>query len=177
VDITPLDYRSPDTGGTARPAADPKAFLIICCVVAPVMVAICARVEVLNARAGGYLPRVDEGKWRSFSARAYEFGWRERRAEESDDEAWRTRPLTAAERAQLQSEIDPFMPREQLRSFVTGVALAQYPLVPVVFAAALGLLRRQRSVRHGVVAIACITFATVCGTMMFYRGYFSSMGG
>jgi hypothetical protein len=105
----------------------------------------CARIEILNAELGGYLPR-------DFH---YDLG------------AWREYPFPSDPRQ---------MNWNALLNTVETPGLMQYPLV---FALLFGLpmvFQFHRNRRARIAVAVAFGLVVVCGALMIYRGYFSSLG-
>lgn len=147
-------------------------------VVAAVVLFIAFRVEYLNARAGGVLPRHEyrgddpsEGlvKWRRVLST--ESDWRRTRLHVAPGES-RDRPLTPAEQAQISEETENGRTTNALYDYVSTLGLLQYPLPVLLAVASVRLLYRGKFVH----ATAPILVLITAGALAFYRGYLSSLG-
>jgi hypothetical protein len=119
----PLDYHAPSTPA-ARRRPGPLVPLVLCCVIVPIMTVICVRIELLNARAGGYLPPPpNAGKWRVNGRTVTEYAWRQREGYRTNDPTLETRSLTPRERAELTPLLDQAEAHADLRAWVTFAGL------------------------------------------------------
>lgn len=152
----------------------PAATLVLLALTA-IAVFICVWIEVLNAASGSYLPRdfADGHTWREVRM-TDDAVWRE--VHSYNEPAMLTRPLTATEDAQMKREVRQGRAKNDMYLVVTTAGLLQYPLV-LLLALTLPLAyvrQRYRGWRVAVgVAFGC---AIGCGILMFYRGYFTSLG-
>lgn len=138
------------------------------------------RIELLN-RIAQCLPNRelrDDGtpvKWRQSLLTSPE-RWRNMRGPQENG-APATRPLSADERAQMESDIKRAIANNELRDLVATWGLGQYLLVPLTVIVALSLLvdRRQRAYVHGAALMAC-GIAVFAAALAWGRGYLSSLG-
>ena len=152
--------------------------LVILYLLAFVVAFIAARVEYLNAAAGHYLPRNDPrdvGKWRTTFLN--EERWRRLYGPRDTAGAPVVRDLTPDERRQMESDIARMDANDRLRDWVRSAGLLQYLLLPILIMATLAATS-ARLTRRRILAIlpiaAVIVFASAS---LWYRGYFSSLGG
>src|SRR5687767_5316253 len=105
-----LEYGSPDTPEARR--RPPLPVMLACAALTLVALITCARVEWLNARAGGYLPRTstDRGAWLTAPETEETF----RLANRASDPALASRPLSPAER----DAVRRYAARNRLRDLV-----------------------------------------------------------
>lgn len=169
-----LEYRSPRTtpplSAVERWA---RAFLIG--VLAPLMTFTCVRIEILNARVGGILPRTSGGKWRAPYERD-EVRWRRLHAEITGDPTVETRPLTSDEAELMRVEVQHAQAGAALRDIVGTWGLLQYPVVLVMLISSVGLLAEGRSRRWVTLACVLLVATLACGGLMIHRAYFTSLG-
>ena len=132
------------------------------------------RIEWLNHEAGTYLPRggFEAGsRWRVAGSHGqHERSWRH-------DLHWRdpgsqSRELTTSEREELDRYVRRNLARDDLRGLIESWGLAQYVLVPLLAAIAIGLATQARP---GLGA-ACGSIAVAAASSMYYRAYYSSLG-
>lgn len=108
---------------------------------------VCIRIEVFNLRAGGYLPRSPDNDHGVST-------WRVASPSEAKAEEW-----------------------NRFRDFVSTWGLAQYVVAPMGVILSLVVLRSARRDRVVVgVSLTTALASAACMGMMFYRGYFSSLG-
>ena len=147
------------------------------------IVFIAVRIELLNARAGYYLPNdaVMAENRRHGGSGAWRATW-------MDEQRWRrwyirdergepaTRPLTAAEEDRMNSDIRRANANYRLRSFVAGFGCLQYPLVLFVVFAGVKLARREpRRLMRIALYLLPVTVAAAAGVLAVYRGYVRSL--
>lgn len=168
-----LDYSGPGASEGANAAFRRRA-LLLTCVVLPAFVALtCLRIEVLNARAGGALPRDEPGKWR-VGYWTNEPSWRMVESRRTGDAMLTARPLTAAERAQMVRETTRNRAEADLRDLVGTFGCSQYVLAPLASFLSLTLLCSGGS-PHRRLGGVCLIVALLCGLMCF-RAYWTSLG-
>ena len=146
---------------------------------------ICGRIELLNRKAGGLLPRheyfngnPDEGlvTWR-YSLLTSQERWLPTLGPKDEHGAPVNRPLTAGEQEQMWRDIGRAKSTNALHSFVRSAGLLQYLLAPLTFLMGTALIARRRDISISVVpAFLPIVAALFCGLMMIYRGYLESLG-
>ena len=152
--------------------------------IAAIALAVCAStittyIEVLNTRADGFLPRTlpEHGnpKWR---ARFYDTEARWRSILGPKDEQWEpvTRPLTSAEQDKMHEDIAHAKAMNDLRGAVEGLGLWNYLLVPALLGVALSLLPCSRRPIAKLSVLLLLGIGLTAGGVMFYRGYFTSIG-
>ena len=142
---------------------------------------IAVRIEIMNQRAGGVLPRDfsnysmgEKRKWRS----RYQFNeenWRYVQSTQRDDDSLLTRDLTEDEQKEMVSTVAQARAENDLRAIVGTWGILQYPLA--VTAGIYGFCTiysrkkwdRVYSYLLAVIGIGCLVLA-------MYRAYFSSMG-
>lgn len=140
------------------------------------------RIEVLNAMIGGALPATERhndghiAKWR-VSPWTTEAGWRAMLGPRDERGKTVQRPLNEVEKAQMQRDIRDAQRRNKLRDIVSSWGLAQYFMVPFALLASAGLLGYPGIARWArMVGAGGLILAIGAGGLMFYRGYFSSLG-
>jgi hypothetical protein len=140
-----------------------------------VAVFICTWIEILNIQSGNYLPRdfSDGHTWRQYRMTS-ETVWRNDHSH--NDPAILTRPLTIPEAAQMQQEVGRATARNHMFRIVTTVGLLQYPLVLFLLICILPAFLNSRSRSARIALGVAFIFVFACGTLMLYRGYFSSLG-
>jgi hypothetical protein len=140
--------------------------------------AIAIHIEVLNVKAGGYLPRTlpkhGNPKWR-WQPWEREDVWRSMLGPKDEQGKPVTRPLTPAEEEKMQRDMAHANAMNELRGAVE-VGLWNYLLVPALLGVACSLLgkSRQRMSRYAVWSL--LSLGLVLGGLMLYRGYFTSLG-
>lgn len=146
------------------------------------------RIEWLNHAAGGFLPRKAEptgylSKWRArmwttpdqWLAR---FGPRDERGRPVD------RPLTVEETARMHAGIERANRLNHLRNVVGSWGVAQHVIVPLMMMLAIAKILRgdpesiiaRSSPADRKVAGVLFGLGCVLAILMFYRGYWSSLG-
>lgn len=169
-----LAYGHDNAAAVRRRAAD-RAVALACFVATLVVVQTAVRVEILNHTAGNVLPRTEPGKWRK-SVWTTEVWWRRGHFGGMDDATMYTRPLTPAESARMAADLRRERARNELRDVIETWGLLQYGMVPAAALVAVWLIRPSRRGRHRVLGWGCLSLAVVCGGLMFYRSYFTSLG-
>lgn len=148
------------------------------------------RVEVLNHRMGGYLPRPQppslEGNdipWRVSTRRVMEPGYRRHLLLERggvaaldglDDKAVMAIELTPAESNELERYLERVDDNRRLRALVSGPGMLQYLLVPLTIGLAI-LLWPKRSMMGRSVLATCIALCLASGALALYRQYFQAV--
>ncbi len=177
--MNPGDHKQRTEGRGARiGAVRCTLYLLLLAVVATTAV----RIEILNRMAGGRLPnreRRDDGgivKWRA-DLRIDEARWRTTLGPRDESGNPVTRPLTAAEVAQMTDDTRKARANNTLRDVVGTWGLAQYVFAPL--AAVLGIqllfgsgLGRAPRAMGGVGVIV----ASAACAVMVVREYFTSLG-
>jgi hypothetical protein len=138
------------------------------------------RIEVCNRRAGKFLPRTDslstgQSKWRNLPWDT-NTSWVQFLGPKDADGNPVSRPLTPDERDQMRREVDHATCRNQLRSAVSTWGVIQYPAVLLQLLCSLTLLLGALSRGKKVLGAAGTILAVISAILMFYRGYFSSLG-
>lgn len=142
---------------------------------------IAGTIEVLNSRAGGVLPRHEYWnsdptaglvKWRS-SFVVNEKNWLRALGPRAADGTPVSRPLSPDEHARMEQDIRLAQSDNLLRAVISTAGLLQYLLVPALLTASL-LSWRAKSNPKWVATQFIITISAAF--LMFYRGYFSSLG-
>ena len=175
------------------PKAHHVSFLLYACITT-VVITICLRIEQLNAEAGDFLPRTESGnynrKWRVAAdvaeQRAIEKQVMLMRMKEyyrenpdagclKETEIMRM-PFNADETAYFNREWKRHKAMSALNEWVT-IGLLQYVLVPASIIWSVHVIKSRTSPKvYRLVAIAFAVISTAAGVMMFYRGYFTSLG-
>lgn len=170
-----LNYSSPDAAGTRAPTSSGSGRFFSAVAFAALAFSTCVLIEVLNVRAGGYLPATERGGWRA-SPFTSEQRWRQRQSFVRNDPALLTRPLTTVEGADMQLAVREATANNALRDAVGSAGLAQYVIAPVgLVLAVLSAADRRLPQARRTAAVACaVASAAACG-LMLYRGYFSSL--
>jgi hypothetical protein len=161
--------------GHTLPDAPPgwTPWLVIVLTGVALAVVTCVRIEVLNAHANFYLPRTDRGTWRT-PYLTTEPRWRQRMTANTGDPAWLSRPLSPAERAAMNRDLQPGIANDHLYAVVASWGLLQYPLVAFL-TATLGIMLFGHPIHRRTVAVALV-LVLICGSLMLYRCYFTSLG-
>jgi len=144
----------------------------------------CGRIEYLNIKAGGRLPRREyrnadpsEGvtPWRVAARRALVKSWFRAHGLE-DEDGKPVRPLTAEEQRNLDHILAEAEADGKLLDCVGTFGLLQYPLVFGLFCWSIlaVVLAKQPLIRW--LCLPATLVAAVCGAFMFYRAYFTSLG-
>ena len=143
--------------------------------IAIVVAAIAIRLEWMNHEAGGILPRTEyrnndpaEGlvKWRA--GIASEKFWRMSHLGEAEQD----RELTPAEHTQMTDDIRRIAANSSLRSAVRTFGFLQYPLVAILVAISIAIMKKS----DWRIAMPLCAIALTATILMFYRGYFTSLG-
>lgn len=168
--------------------------MLVC--LAVVLIAIsavtCVRIEYLNARVGGYLPRPEgQGKWRVAGRRATTEGalrrlrfermglyekQHGRRPPAQLERELLDAPLTERERAVIRREVVLEERMAQLHEWVETMGVAQYIIAPaaLMLSAYLAVMSKSMLGRAVTFFGACISLVAVI--LMLYRQYFTSLG-
>jgi hypothetical protein len=137
---------------------------------------ICLIIELLNAQAGFPLPRdfnTDSGKWR-VSYVTSETQWR--KSQSAADPSLLTRSLSPGEFAEMRRTVHAALANFELRNAVESAGLVQYPLTfALLFSLPFEVLK-FRDQRRRITLSICLVIAIMCACLMFYRGYFTSLG-
>jgi len=156
--------------------------VLLLAVISAIVAVTAARIEVLHWQAGRILPAQEfhpDGrlvKWRQ-SLLSNEHRWRELHGPRDPNGQPVTRPLTAAEQAEMTTSIRRARANNRLRDVVSTWGLAQYLLVPAALILAVPLLLDAPiQGRMRLLAAACACVAIVAGVLMFYRRYYLSLG-
>jgi hypothetical protein len=140
---------------------------------------ICIRIEVLNHQAGGPLPRSKkeiQGEWRP-RIPTTENSWRKSQFRETLDNDYLTRELSGIERLAMSKAIEQNKRTNRLIYSLRSIGLLQYfvcPLAIVVAASATVRFRRKRLVMN---LAAILAVDIVVYILMFFRAYYTSLGG
>ena len=153
----------------------------------------CVRIETLNHRLGGVLPRqeINGGipKWRGASGRVFreatEARLRQDRLAHLDGDDDRTdaqlraildQPLTQREK----TELDELCHRNDLEAslygWLTTMGMLQYAILPLALASSLWCLLRAQSRWRRAYSSVLIFSCLICVVLLFHRAYFSSLG-
>lgn len=144
------------------------------------------RIEILNARVGGFLPRPQppsvEGnnvKWRVAARTTVERIYKQQvlheRGIDYSDEALDTLVLTPRELRELEEQQRLARLDARFRSVVSSLGLLQYLLIPVGLVLCVVVFPDTgRTYRAG--ALVCGALLIVCGGLMLYREYLPSLG-
>lgn len=154
----------------------------LCLVLTAVVTQTCVRIEILNARLGGLLPRelptTGSPKWRvtAVSARRWAIEGQLRNEESLPYD----RPLTDEQEAEIDRRLAPMIPQIEnngkLRTLVGTWGLLQYVLAPLCLAWAVRLVLSMRLPRFRMAAGVFAVCSAISICLMFYRGYFTSLG-
>jgi len=139
----------------------------------------CVRIEILNVQADNFLPRKDlprpaNQKWRG-SIVTNEERWR-RHCLYKEGEERMHRPLTSEERRDMEETIARYKANNRLHSAVETDGLLQYLLAPIALIASLAVALSKRSRPKRLAARVTMVTSLAGIVMMFYRGYFTSLG-
>jgi hypothetical protein len=163
-----------------------------CILLTTIIVHTCLRIEVLNARYGYYLPRIDFGggnsKWRTegtqkmllkeFDRRiAYERlrVYMDSHPDEPvpDLERFTGPPYTREQQHSIDAENAL---KSELHSWVDGMGLLQYLLGPFTLVWAIVIFFADRAKATRLPSAVCVVRSVVSIGLMFYRSYFTSLG-
>jgi hypothetical protein len=157
--------------------------LLLYFALAALMTSTCLRIEYLNWRAGGVMPRHEyrdndpkEGlvTWRS-SGILNEKNWRKVNLR-GDNGAPLARPLTPQEQKQMNEDLESARYNNALLEVVSSWGMLQYLLAPLVSLGSLALLaagKPPRGVRAGAAIVLALALLSVAS--MLYRGYFTCL--
>ncbi len=141
--------------------------------------AITTNIEILNTRTEGYLPRVlpQQGyhpKWRYWWWENEEM-WRQTLGPKDERGNPVARALTPTEGERMRRDASRAKAMNSLRSAVQ-LGLWNYLMIPalVVFAYKLRRRTQQRAAKYA--ASTLLLVALVSAGLMFYRGYYTSLG-
>ena len=178
--------------------------LCVCIGLSAVVLHTCIRIEIVNARSNGYLPRTDlvNGRlptWRTAGERTVRKSVERQIAAQrlADAEANRESnvirenneirdasisseplagpPWSQAEQALIEQTLREARQHSELYDWVSGPGLWQYVLIPASLVSA-GWLLTTRDRRVRAVACGCAASSVIALVLMFYRGYFTSLG-
>ncbi len=158
-----------------------KALLACSIVLAAVALYTCVRIEIFNFRAGGYLPRHDVGEgnsdqWRTTGSECIRLAWEARFRNQSYIEGKLIRP-TAEQEAEIEREIERAEENSDFRDFVSSWGQAQYLVAPLAMWLSMLIVINKAVPRGGRIIAAIAAAASACSiVLMFYRGYFTSLG-
>ena len=171
-----------------------------CCAALTFVVAVtCVRIEYLNVRAESYLPRTDFGggnrKWRFAAEVAVRIDIeRLVRLERMDqlralgrstpsleeEQEMLERPFSDEELALITSRVETALERQRakarLHNWVCTIGLLQYVLAPTALAWSLYFVATRRALRYRLGGVLTAVVSGVSIVMMFYRGYYASLG-
>lgn len=143
---------------------------------------VCARIEILNAAAGGLLPRREyrnsdpsQGlvKWR-WCPWTTEERWRLMIGPRDEEGRPVQRALTQEEEEQMRKDVRRAKANNALREFVGTSGLAQYILAPLLIILSIrAILSGQRKLR--LLAWPTMGIGLAAVSLMFYRGYLTSV--
>lgn len=158
-----------------------KIELLICTVLTTMAMYTCIRVEIFNVRAGGYLPRKSDADWgistwRTLAPSAVR-GVMEKQFRMEAELQGRPADITPAQEAQIAKAIESAEENAAFRGFVETFGLAQYIVAPL--AAILGYrlaTGKKKQERARWLSPGLAILSGICIVMMFYRGYFTSLG-
>ncbi len=150
---------------------------------AVLLIAVC--IEILNVNAGGILPRTEyrnnnpeQGlvKWRQ-DPLTYEKIWIRIKGPQDENGTPINRPLTTIEKNQMEKDIKRASAYNTLHGFVSTAGLLQYILVLVlgVFSIVI-MIRKPITAKQIITGIPPLFISILCGILMFYRAYFTSLG-
>jgi len=146
---------------------------------------ICARIEYLNAKADGKLPRREfrDGdsshgltKWRAMGPNTARLTWYRFHEVELREDGSLSRALSAEEQRDLGQFMGRMEANDRLRSCVETYGLVQYPLVIVLFFAALVMTIIVGRIGLRLICSVPLLIAVGCAAFMFHRAYFTSLG-
>jgi hypothetical protein len=168
-----------------------RGCLLLTCVV----VHTCVRIEVLNAQCGYYLPRTDmeaghNNKWRVAAARLIrqdcerqialqrmaEFQNEHPDQQLPDEATFTGAPFSEAEQRLIETEVSKNRLNASFRDSVESLGLLQYLLGPAGLLWSWILFLGDRSRSSRATSATCGVLNLVSVALMFYRGYFTSLG-
>lgn len=162
-------------------------YLWICAVLASLVVFICIRIEILNHRAGGVLPR-DFSEYPSGANRKWRYRTTDRESVRRQfarfygsgndgGEELRLPPDVAAEIEEaVDAWIEEALPNNELHDAVATIGLLQYLLSPLSILLSGILVARWRDEAQVVAGGVFLTASCLAFAVMLYRGYFPSLG-
>lgn len=155
-----------------------KLIYFACFALALLVATTCLRIEILNAQLGYYMPRENDADW-GISR------WRKSTA--IDEKAWirmqsrfdssiENRPLTSQEQEEMRNYIKWAKANNDLRDLVEGLGLLQYLLIPILIVISVILIKRNNPKTYRILAFMSMLLGLISGFLVFYRGYFESLG-
>ncbi len=139
--------------------------------------AICIRIEHLNFKAGGILPR------REYYGGTPESGLVKWRVGLSSERAWRRShgieenvTLTSDQQSSMEQSTASNKRNGSLRNAVGTIGLLQYPILLAMAIGVVVSLVSSRSRQSIAIALFGAGTLLVCGGLMLHRGYFTSLG-
>jgi hypothetical protein len=138
----------------------------------------CVRIEILNQLAGDILPRKSPTKWRAgvMNEKLNEKWWRLFHLHDEDEDVRLTRALTVQERQEMEYDVFRERANALLRTTVEVFGLWQYVLAPICLIWSIRAAKNRRRAKRIAAGVFTVTSA-VSIVLMFYRGYFTSLGG
>jgi hypothetical protein len=183
-DLRALDPEALPTSHAAHRTVDSRwtvVATVITAALCALVIQTAVRIELGNARVGYYLPRTDEvayganPKWR-YLPYDTESLWRQTRGPRDEAGKPVNRSLTVEETARMHQQIQAAANRNHLRWIVSTWGLLQYPAVLLLLVVARRSYSRAVSSVAKDVAKLGICVAVGAGTLMIYRGYYTSLG-
>ena len=136
----------------------------------------CIEIEVLNCRAGYYLPRDDSkepgSKWRWSPAN--DGFWKLHRL--NKDGTINESPLSSSESLQMKQDIQAWQNENRLHELVETRGLAQYPICVVMVIACAWYWRKVTRKRDRILVLSSAICSMVGLGFALYRGYQTSLG-
>jgi len=156
--------------------------ILVCLAIIAVITAV--RIEVLNARAGGILPRVvpKEGnpKWRivaspeNFLTKGYEIDFRATNNLAHD--AGIPEEISRTIAARVAAEVPHYRLEAELRSLVGSWGVLQYPLCGILVFGGIICAVTANDVKHRVTSLALVVIGFIGLGLAIYRAYAPSLG-
>ena len=144
-------------------------------VIATIVILVCLQIELLNNAAGGYLPHIPDSKWRDSTPVSEEM-WRKQQRYSKEDVTLLTRPLTESERLQMQKDIEQADTMNALKGMVSGYGIWQYIFAPVALILSIVMAISRRPMYKRIMCAVFALSSLIAMVLMFYRGYFTSLG-
>lgn len=170
--------RAGPAGAGARHPQDARSTrLVIAAVLCTALAGVtCVRIEILNARAGGVLPRDELGKWRVTGGTVAQQIWRFHESVARGDPTLRSRNLTRTEDREMRRHVQRAEAEADLRDVVRSWGLLQYLIVPAGLVAAHVLMWGRATRRERLIGLACSVVLLCCAASALGRSYYTSLG-
>ena len=171
-----------------------RLFVVATFLLTAIVANTCLQIEILNVQNDKYLPRTDFGngnrKWRTAANSALLKSLEQQiaierytafMAKHSDrpnmsPEQFFGPPYTAAEQELIDRSLARNSQESKLSSWVSSLGILQYVLAPLACFSAIVMFVVDRKPAIRIAAVVCSLLSVTSIYLMFYRGYFTSLG-